>query len=208
MRSNKPPFNLHRILGFGFRNTSLRQTIASPIPQILKLADYQRGILGWASGAERIERAECHLQKDALRSEGNMIATLPAPLTCCGPHCCDWSDGAVLCDWSTAYRMTGDLSTHRIDGIDCTLPIRAGVWWWNGLSGWSTRDWFASTTGAGPFHCYHWVCGNYKIASCFRRRTWADIMQMCYFVTFSRNTVRFLFLTTRLCDCEPNLFFW
>ncbi len=149
MRSNKPPFNLHRILEFGFRNTSLRQTIASPIPQILELANYQRGILGWASGAERIERAERHLQKGALRSEGNMIATLPAPLTCSGPHCCDWSDGAVLCDWSTAYRMTGDLSTHRIDGIDWTLPIRAGVWWWNGLSGWSTRDWFASTTGAG-----------------------------------------------------------
>ncbi len=36
------------------------------------------GILGWASGAERIERAERNLQKDALHSEGNMTATLPA----------------------------------------------------------------------------------------------------------------------------------
>ncbi len=46
MRSNKTSFNLHRILEFAFRNISLRQTIALPIPQILELANYQRGILG------------------------------------------------------------------------------------------------------------------------------------------------------------------
>ncbi len=57
MRSIKTSFNLHRILEFGFRNISLRQTIAQPIPQILELANYQRGILGWASGAESSERA-------------------------------------------------------------------------------------------------------------------------------------------------------
>ncbi len=77
--------------------------------------------------------------------------SLYKPLLSVSPRCCDWSDGAVLCDWSTAYSacrklnthchngMTGDLSIHRKDGIDCTLPIRAGVWWWNGWSGWSTR---------------------------------------------------------------------
>ncbi len=32
-----------------------------------------------ASGAERIEQAERDLKKDALSSEGNMIATLLAP---------------------------------------------------------------------------------------------------------------------------------
>ncbi len=31
-------------------------------------------------------------------------------------------------------------------------------------------------------------------------------MQMCYFVTYSRNRIRFEFLTTRLGDCELNLF--
>ncbi len=77
MRSIKTSVNLHRILEFAFRDIRLRQTIASPIPQILELTNYQRGILGWASGAECIERAERHLQKDALRSEGNMIPTLP-----------------------------------------------------------------------------------------------------------------------------------
>ncbi len=40
MRSIKPPFNLHRILEFGFRNTSLDKLL--PIPQILELANYQR----------------------------------------------------------------------------------------------------------------------------------------------------------------------
>ncbi len=39
-----------------------------------------KGILGWASGAERIERVERNLQKGTLRSEGNMTATLPATL--------------------------------------------------------------------------------------------------------------------------------
>ncbi len=36
-----------------------------------------KGFLGWVSGAERIERAELNLQKGALRSKGNMTATLP-----------------------------------------------------------------------------------------------------------------------------------
>ncbi len=35
-----------------------------------------KGILGWASGAECIERAERNLQKGALRSKGNMTAPL------------------------------------------------------------------------------------------------------------------------------------
>ncbi len=46
-------------------------SLAPPMP---------KGILGWASGAECIERAERNLQKGALRSKGNMTATLPAPL--------------------------------------------------------------------------------------------------------------------------------
>ncbi len=45
-------------------------SLAPPMP---------KGILGWASGAERIERAEQNLQKGALRFKGNMTATLPAP---------------------------------------------------------------------------------------------------------------------------------
>ncbi len=73
MRFIKTSVNLHRILEFAFRNISLRQTIASPIPQILKLTNYQRGILGWASGAESIERAERNLQKDALCSEVRVL---------------------------------------------------------------------------------------------------------------------------------------
>ncbi len=36
---------------------------------------------------------------------------------------------------------------------------------------------------------------------------WMDIMQMCYFVTYSRNRIRFKFLTTRSGDLVPTLFF-
>ncbi len=74
MRSIKPPFNLHRILEnqFGFRNISLDKLLLSLFYRLPK------GILGWVSDAERIEWAERNLQKGALRSEGNMIATLPA----------------------------------------------------------------------------------------------------------------------------------
>ncbi len=50
MRFIKMSINLHRILEFAFRNITVR-----------------------------IERAERNLPKDALRSEGNMIATLLAP---------------------------------------------------------------------------------------------------------------------------------
>ncbi len=52
-------------------------SLAPPMP---------KGILGWASGAERIERAERNLQKGALRSKGNMTATLPAPLPLHSTH--------------------------------------------------------------------------------------------------------------------------
>ncbi len=38
------------------------------------------------------------------------------------------------------------------------------------------------------------------------RENVVDIMQMCYFVTYSRNRIRFEFLMTRLGDCEPTLF--
>ncbi len=38
-------------------------------------------------------------------------------------------------------------------------------------------------------------------------RTWADIMQMCYFVTYSYNRIRFEFLTNRLGDSEQTFFF-
>ncbi len=31
-------------------------------------------------------------------------------------------------------------------------------------------------------------------------------VRMCYFVTYSRNRIRLEFLTTRLGDCEPTLF--
>ncbi len=37
-------------------------------------------------------------------------------------------------------------------------------------------------------------------------RTWADIMQMCYFVTYSYNRIRFEFLTNRLGDSEQTFF--
>ncbi len=80
MRSINTPVNLHRILELAFRNISLRQTIALPIPQILQPANYQRGVLGWASCAKRIEREERNLQKDSLRStrlcSHALIATL------------------------------------------------------------------------------------------------------------------------------------
>ncbi len=33
-----------------------------------------------------------------------------------------------------------------------------------------------------------------------------DIMQMCYFVTYSHNRIRFKFLTTHLGDWEPTIF--
>ncbi len=76
MRFIKTSVNLYRILEFTFRN--IRQTIAySRDSRTRKLP---KGILGWASGAERIERAERNLRKGALCSEGNMTATLPAPL--------------------------------------------------------------------------------------------------------------------------------
>ncbi len=66
--------NLHRILEFAFRNISLdKHYLAySTDSGINKLP---KGILCWASGAECIERAERDLQKDALCSVGNMIAT-------------------------------------------------------------------------------------------------------------------------------------
>ncbi len=65
MRSIKTYVNLYRILEFTIRN--IRQTIAySTDSRTRKLP---KGILGWVSGAERIERAERNLQKGALRSE-------------------------------------------------------------------------------------------------------------------------------------------
>ncbi len=59
MRSIKPPFNLHRILEFGFRNTSLDKLL--PIPQILELANYQRAFCGKLpkGGAERSTPLTC-----------------------------------------------------------------------------------------------------------------------------------------------------
>ncbi len=69
MRSIKTSVNLFRILEFTFRNIS--QTIAySTDSRTRKLP---KGILGWASSAEHIERTS----EGALRSEGNMTTTLP-----------------------------------------------------------------------------------------------------------------------------------
>ncbi len=67
--------NLHRILEFAFRNISLDKLLLSYSTDS-RTSKLPQGILGWASGAERIERAEHNLQKDALRSEGNMTAPL------------------------------------------------------------------------------------------------------------------------------------
>ncbi len=74
MRSIKTSVNLYLILEFTFRN--IRQTIAYSTDS--RTSKLPKSILGWASGAERIERAERNLQKGALCSEGNMTAPLPA----------------------------------------------------------------------------------------------------------------------------------
>ncbi len=61
MRSNKPSFNLHKILEFGFRNISLDKLLLSLFHRFWN-SKLPKGILGWASGAERIEWAERNLQ--------------------------------------------------------------------------------------------------------------------------------------------------
>ncbi len=76
MRPIKTSVNLYRILEFTFRN--IRQNIAYPTDS--RPRKLPKGILGWASSAECIERAEQNLQKGPLHSEGNMTA----PLTCSG----------------------------------------------------------------------------------------------------------------------------
>ncbi len=75
MRSTKTSVNLHRIFEFAFINTSLdKHCLAYSTDS--RTSKLPKGILGWASGAEHIERAERNLQKDVLRSEGNMTAPL------------------------------------------------------------------------------------------------------------------------------------
>ncbi len=66
MRSNKPPFNPHRILEFGFRNTSLDKLFSLAYSTDSGTSKLPKGILGWASGAERIERARAPLRSHAL----------------------------------------------------------------------------------------------------------------------------------------------
>ncbi len=81
MRSIKTSVNLYRILEFTFRN--IRQTIAySTDSRTRKLP---KGILGWASGTERIEWAERNLQKalSALK-EIWPLRSRSTPLTCSG----------------------------------------------------------------------------------------------------------------------------
>ncbi len=67
--------NLHRILEFAFRNIIL-ENYCLAYSTYSRTSKLPKGILGWASAAECIERAEHNLQKDALRSEGNMTAAL------------------------------------------------------------------------------------------------------------------------------------
>ncbi len=66
MRSNKPPFNPHRILEFGFRNTSLDKLFSLAYSTDSGTSKLPKGILGWASGVERIERARAPLRSHAL----------------------------------------------------------------------------------------------------------------------------------------------
>ncbi len=51
------------------------------------------------------------------------------------------------------------------------------------------------------------VLCDWSITYSTNERAYADIMQMCYFVTYSRNKIRFKLLTIRSRDWEPMLFF-
>ncbi len=85
MRSIKTSVNLYRILEFTIRN--IRQTIAySTDSRTRKLP---KSILGWASGAERIERAERNLQKVLSAPKGIWplrSRSVPAPLPLHSAH--------------------------------------------------------------------------------------------------------------------------
>ncbi len=127
MRSIKPPFNLHRILEFGFRNIILDKLLLSLSYRLPK------GILGWASDAERIEWAERNLQKGALRSEGNMIATLPALLALHSAH--------MLCT-----------TTHQLIGGEETVMKPISVWGWlGGHDGQRPMGQFGQDAGVTPY---------------------------------------------------------
>ncbi len=74
-----------------------------------------KGILGWASGAERIERVERNLQKGALRSEGNMTAPLPATLPLHSAHML-WAQ-LIASGLSTEVVETRDRPIYRFTDI-------------------------------------------------------------------------------------------
>ncbi len=89
-------------------------SLAPPMP---------KGFLGWASGAERIERAELNLQNGALRSKGNMTATLPlhsAPLTCSAKKCLMLTESAFIWPKST---VKANLKSFRI-----IIPVFSVTW--------------------------------------------------------------------------------
>lgn len=47
------------------------------------------------------------IRKQLVRSSSKNQSLLSV-----SPHCCDWSDGAVLCDWSTAYSACRKRNAH------------------------------------------------------------------------------------------------
>ncbi len=112
------------------------------------------------------------------------------PLLSVSPRCCDWSVSKPLlsvsprcCDWS--------VSKPLLSVSPCCC------------------DWSVSKPllSVSP-RCCDWSDGAVLCDWSTARMTgpWVEIMQMCYFVKYSRNRIRFEFLSTRLGDCEPTLF--
>ncbi len=96
MRFIKTSVNLYRILEFAFGNISLDKLLLSLFHRFFH-RKLPKGIFGWASGAERIERAGRNLQKGALRSEGNMTATLPARSHALVRKLLDFIENILIC---------------------------------------------------------------------------------------------------------------
>ena len=57
--------------------------------------------------------------------------SLSKPFLSVSPHCCDWSDGAVLCDWSTVYtacRKRNANCLDRMTALETCQYIEKIVW--------------------------------------------------------------------------------
>ncbi len=93
----------------------------APARNSLAPTHVQRAFWVRASGAERIERADVNLQTGALRSKGNMTATLPLHSAhCSGKKCLMLTESAFIWPKST---VKANLKSFRI-----IIPVFSVTW--------------------------------------------------------------------------------